>query len=126
MTGEAVENLVPLAKSWLYAPELKLNSSGFSNKGYDPAQAAYVLIAEKQDKPVPLSFTINASDESPMIDPAIVIKKWNGKDFVVEMNGVRLEESEDYRTGIEQSYEGYNLVLWLNRQSDSPVKLEIK
>jgi hypothetical protein len=126
MTDKAVEGLVPLAKSWLNAPSLKVNSSGFTSEGYDPTQAAYVLKTNEPGQPAPLSFTINASEESPLNHPAIVIQNFGIKDVELKMNGKVLKKGMDYRAGYHQTQNGYNLVVWMNAQSDSKIKIELE
>jgi hypothetical protein len=126
MTDKLVEDLVPLAKSWLNAPELKLKGNSFSSEGYDPTQAAYILETIKSDKPLSLSFTLTANKEAPLITPAFVIKKWGQANVVIKMNGVILKKSEDYRVGYHQSIDGYNLIIWLKHQSDSPITIQIE
>jgi hypothetical protein len=125
MTDKAVEGLVPLAKSWLLPPEMSLNSSGYTSEGYDPAQAAYLISNTEQDNSTPLSITINASKESPIINPAFVIKNWGKTDLVLKMNGTILKESEDYRIGYHQTFNGYDLIIWLEKQSESTINITI-
>jgi hypothetical protein len=125
MTDKAAEDLVPLAKSWLYAPELNLISSGYISEGYDPTQAAYVITTKKSNKPAPLSFTITAGKECPVINPAFVIKNWGRADIDVKVDDQTLIKSEDYRTGYHQTISGYNLILWLKKESEKHIQLEI-
>ena len=125
MTDKAVENLVPLAKSWLLPPEMSLNSSGYTSEGYDPAQAAYLISNTEQVNSTPLSITINASEESPIINPAFVIRNWGKTDLVLKMNGTILKESEDYRIGYHQTFNGYDLIIWLEKQSESTINITI-
>lgn len=125
MTDKAVEDLVPLAKSWNSPPQLDLKSSGYSNKGYDPTQAAYI-IKNKSSEPGSISLTINASIDSPMINPAFVIKNWGQSDFSITMNDTPLKEAEDYRIGYHQTYKGYDLVIWLEKQSESTVNIKLE
>ncbi len=125
MTDKAVGDLVPLANSWLNAPELNLISSDFISEGYDPTQAAYVIISSDPDKSVPLSFTINASKESPVINPAVVIKNWGKAAIVLKINNQTLTNSDDLRLGYNQTINGYDLILWLKMNSDERTKFEI-
>ena len=126
MTDKAVDGLVPLAKSWLSPPELSINSTGYKSEGYDPTQAAYLISSTEQDNSTPLSFIINASKESPLINPAFVIKNWGKKDFALTMNGTTLKQSEDYRFGYNQTINGYELIIWLEKQSESTVNIQLK
>jgi len=126
MTDKAVEGLVPLAKSWLSPPELGVNSSGYTSEGYDPTQAAYIITSNEPDKPAPLSLTINASKESPLINPAFVIKNWGVADFVLKMDDLTLEKQKDYRVGYHQTFNGNDLIIWLNQQTNSTTTIEIE
>jgi hypothetical protein len=125
MTDKKVEDLVPLAKSWLYAPEMNLNSSGYISEGYDPTQAAYVIKTKMQNKTAPLSFSITASKKSPLINPGFVIKNWGKTKIALKMNGHTLKHSEDFRTGYFQTLEGYNLIIWLKINSEKDLNIEI-
>jgi hypothetical protein len=126
MTDKAVEDLVPLAKSWVSPPELKLNGSGYSSDGFDPTQAAYIIETKTPEKPGPLSFTIDASAESPIINPAFVIKNWGKANVTLTMNEMPLKKSEDYRIGYHQTFKGYDLIIWLEKQSDSSVNIQLE
>jgi len=126
MTDKAVEELVPLAKSWLYAPALELTSSGYTSEGYDPTQAAYVINNNEPGKTAPLSFTIHATEESPLINTAFVIKNRGISDFSLKMNGNLLKKGHMYRAGYYQAPDGYNLVIWLKMKSESELKIELK
>jgi len=126
MTDKAVEDLVPMAKSWLSPPEITLNSSNFASEGYDPTQAAYLISSTEQDNSTPLSFTINASKESPLINPTFVIKNWGKKDVAIKLNGATLKKSEDYRIGYHQTFKGYDLIVWIEKQSESTVNIQLE
>jgi hypothetical protein len=126
MTDESVENLVPLGKSWLSSPELILNSSGYISQGYDPSQAAYLINKSSSDNLNPLSLTINASKNSPLVNPAFVIKNWINTDAVVKMNGITLKKSIDYQIGYDKTFNGNNLIIWLEMQSESILNLRIE
>jgi hypothetical protein len=69
----AVE-LKNLNRSWNYAAGLS-KVSGADSKGYDKGQRAYVL-TKKSDK---ISFTLEGSEESPVLNPCFVIKNWGSK-----------------------------------------------
>jgi hypothetical protein len=126
MTDKAVENLVPLAKSWLYPPEMSVNTSGFMSEGFDPTQAAYIIANKTPDKPASISFTIKASNESPMINPAFVIKNWGKTGVSIKLNDTPLKKSEDYRIGYHQTFKGYDLIIWLDKQSESTVNIQLE
>ena len=126
MTDKTVESLVPLAKSWISPSELIINSTGYTSEGYDPTQAAYIITANSPDNSTPLSVIINASKKSPVINPAFVIKNWSNTDVVLKLNGTILKKSEDYRIGFDKTFNGYNLIIWLEKQSESTMNIQIE
>ncbi len=126
MTQQSVEDLVPLAKSWLYAPELKLDDPGFTSEGYDPTQAAYVVRRIDSEPAAPVTFEIQASEDSPLINPAIVMKNWGVREVELSINGNVVERGADFRYGIENRMEGTDLVMWINRKSTEPVTVSLK
>jgi hypothetical protein len=122
MTDKPVEEIVPLAKSWMYAPELKLNGDGFTSSGYDQTQMAY-LIESKSDEAGSLGLTIEASPESPSVNPAFVIKNWGERKAWLQINGKKIEWDKDHRCGIEYRLDSTDLIVWLNHQSEESVTL---
>jgi hypothetical protein len=126
MTTKPVADLVPLAKSWLSAPELKISGSEYTSAGYDPTQMAYVIQDKNQAKSSNINIEINANSESPMINPALVVKGWGEADADVKMDGKSLKRGNDFRLGLAHTLEGSDLVLWLKKESVKPVKLSIE
>ena len=125
MTHQAVEDLVPIAKSWLYAPELKLDDPGYTNEGYDPTQAAYVVRRIEADQQASLTLEIQASKDSPMINPALVIKNWGSQELTLSINGKTVERSADFRYGFVNRMEGTDLVVWIKGESTESVSFSL-
>jgi hypothetical protein len=123
MTDKNVEDLVPLAKSWLNAPELKLNSSGFKSNGYDPTQMAYLLEADGEGGKLELK--LNASEESPVSNPAFVVANWGPMNAEVKLDGKVLECGAEYRTGLNSTVDSVDLIVWLKTESTEPVDISI-
>lgn len=126
MTDQAVEDLVPLAKAWLYAPPMEVDNQAYSNEGYDPAQAAYVLCLKDKDQALPLDIQIQASQDAPLINPAIVIKNWGSRDIELILNGKTVERGADFRYGLTIQAAGNDLVVWIKAASKTPVSLSLK
>ena len=64
MTNLPIEQLVTVAKSWNYPPNLEL-SEGYLDQGYDRGQRAFV-IARSVTSERPLEIDIAASDDQPL------------------------------------------------------------
>jgi hypothetical protein len=115
MTNKAVSELVPLAKSWLNAPRLKLACSGCSSVGYDPTQMAYVVACGEPGKSC--KFELEASKDSPVINPAFVIKGWGESDVELAVDGKRIKRGKDFRFGHRYTLESTDLIVWVRTES---------
>jgi len=114
-----VNNLIPLARSWEYAPVLTITSSGFSGGSYDKTERAYKISRDSQDA-TELEFTLNASSNSPVYNPCFVIENWP-VNVRLTVDGQPVETGPDFRQGTERNAdEVSSLVVWIRRQSTSP------
>ncbi|HUW20746.1 MAG TPA: hypothetical protein VMW16_15720 [Sedimentisphaerales bacterium] len=121
MTNKPAAELAPLAKSWLYAPQLKLNSTGYTSEGYDQTQRAYVLTCANRDEPSKLELTLAAGEDSPVINPAFVIKDWGTCDASLKVHGRTIPRGGDFRIGYRRTPESSNLIVWFRNESVKPV-----
>jgi len=123
MTNKPAVSLVKLAKSWIDPAKLKVKSDGFVSEGYDFRERAY-KISSKNSSDV-LEFELAASEESPLVNPAFVIKNWGGKDVTIKINGTKVKRGKDLRFGHRHTLEGSDLVIWLEMEAVKPVSLSI-
>ncbi len=121
MTNKPVAKLVPLAKSWLQPAELKRAGGAYKSEGYDPTQLAYVLVCKKPVKSSEIKFELAASKESPVINPAFVIKGWGGAGASLEINGSKATQSKDFQTGHRRAADGTDLIVWIRVESTKPI-----
>ncbi|MCK4560395.1 MAG: hypothetical protein KAV45_11485 [Calditrichia bacterium] len=125
MTNKDPKTLVALARSWNYPAELKLDDSGWKSEGYDYTQRAYVL--ETTANPNSLVFILQATKESPVVNPAFVLQKWSIGNLALEVDGKSVLEGKDFRYGVEFNIEGNPVVVvWIKYKSEKPVKIVIK
>lgn len=123
--------LVPLAKSWLHAPAITLgDGSAGESYGYDPAQRAYLLDTGQGSEGV--AFTITASQDSPVVNPALLINNWGEADPTVEVNGSPIAPGPDCRIGryekldVDDGRDWKNaLVVWLKLESTEETNVKI-
>ena len=125
LTTKPVQELVPLAASWLSPPKIDVTGEGFRSEGYDAAQRAFVLVHDASAKPLPLDFTIQASEESPAVNPAIVIKNWGDGEARVTLDGKPMTPGKDLRFGHVQRLEGTDLVVWIQTQATKPLRIRL-
>jgi hypothetical protein len=127
-----VNNLIPLARSWQYAPTLTIASAGFSGGSYDKTERAYKISRDLQDA-AELEFTINASSNSPVHNPCFVIENWrepaieNWREPArLHVNGQVVEPGPDFRQGTEKTAdEVASLVVWMRAESTSSINVAI-
>lgn len=118
LTDKPAEELASLAKSWLNPAKLSA-ISGCTSNGYDKTQRAYIIEAEG-DRMV---LEIEASKDSPVVNPCFVVKNWKGKVAKVDVIG---QQPEDIRIGYPSMVEDKDMVVWIQIQSENSVKFVIE
>ncbi|HEY5499074.1 MAG TPA: hypothetical protein VIK20_01685, partial [Bacteroidales bacterium] len=110
---------VTLARAWLQPPELKLSGADFANDGFSRDDRAYHLhrLTTGSTK---LQFTIQASDKSPVMNPAFVIDGWGECGASLNLNGKPVGEGNDFRVGRIERLDGSSLVVWIQVQLTGP------
>lgn len=125
MTDKPITRLVPLARSWINPPKLAITSPGFSGNGYDKYQRAYVLTCRDKGSPSTLKFQLAASKESPVVNPAFVVRNWGEAGAGLKLNGKPVKRGRDFRFGHRRTFEGSDLIVWLKTESAEPVKISL-
>ncbi|MBD3255831.1 MAG: hypothetical protein GF383_12110, partial [Candidatus Lokiarchaeota archaeon] len=100
LTDKDPKELLQIAKSWLYPPELVLRDSHLIYKGYDPSDRAYIIELNQRLKlRSDISFSILANEDSPIYNPCIILKNCESKNLRLIINGEILKKDKDYRLG---------------------------
>jgi hypothetical protein len=131
MTGaqsdpDKAKHLVPVAQSWLNPPPLVLSGQGYRCSGYEKLERAYHLERAAGAPAEPLRFALNASAQSPLLNPALVIDGWGQAGARVLMNNHELKGGDDFRCGHEKQPPAGRLVIWLKTASTIPVQLVLE
>ena len=126
LSDKPIEHLVKLARSWLQAPKLKIDSENFSSKGYSRDQRAYVLQRKTSSRADTLEFELQATEDSPVVNPAFVIKKWDSTDAELKINGTRINRGNKFRFGHRDTLDGSDLVVWLKYESTKPMRFSLQ
>jgi hypothetical protein len=108
MTDQRPESLVTLAKSW--SNPAKLTVAAPVTGAYVPQQRAYEL-----DVPAAGSVGIHlaATPESPVHNPAFVLKNWGDRAAAISVNGQTVMPGKALRVGQRARLEGTDLLVWL-------------
>jgi hypothetical protein len=122
-----VNTLIPLSKSWEHAPRLKIHGENSIQATYDKAQRAYRLTWPASDAGKQLTLTLEASSDSPAVNPCLVIDQWPDQCRAgLSIDGKKQVSGVDYRQGIEQSTEGgQSLVIWIRQSAFTSMQLEL-
>lgn len=125
LTDQAATNLLGLARSWSHPAELKVTGGNFQSEGYDPAQKAYVLTSTSPTTS-PVQIELAASQESPVINPAFVVKNWGEAEPKLSLNGVEIPPGTQFRVGHRNTLEGSDLIVWLRLEQASTCSLKLQ
>jgi hypothetical protein len=125
LTMKPAGDLVPLAKSWLSAPKIDVEGKVFQSEGYDPSQRAFVVSRKNPGSPAALVMTLQGSESSPVLNPAIVIANWGDEAAQLKFNGRPVNWGKDFRRGYIKRIDGTDLIVWVRQQSTSPQRIEL-
>jgi hypothetical protein len=125
LTTNSAGELLPLAKSWLTPANLQVAGEDFRGEGYDPAQRAFVVRRAAGGKKAVLDLTLEASQSSPVVNPAIVVKGWGESRVRLKIDGKPVGWGTDSRYGIVRRLEGSDLVIWMRKESVTPIKISL-
>jgi hypothetical protein len=125
MTDRSFGDLARLARSWNYAPELRVVRGGFTSQGYSKAERAYQLTCATSGARGPLDLELAGSDASPVVNPALVIRNWGEARPELTVDGRRVRRGASCRVGYRHAVEGTDLVVWLSLESTKTVRVTI-
>jgi hypothetical protein len=122
ITNIPAAGLRDLNRSWNYAPALS-NISGAESKGYEKGQRAYVLTKRSAK----ISFNLEGSEDSPILNPCFVIKKWESDSKArIKINNKNLATDGKIKQGIIRDTDGTKtLIIWIEEKSYEKVLYNI-
>lgn len=115
--GDAAD-LLPLAKSWLRAPEMTLDGKAVP---YDVTQRAYVLPSFPAEAGN-LSLRLSATPDHPANGLCLILPGVDAIPQEVKVNGSPLQ---GFKAGIHTAWDGPSLILWLPVTATSPVEISV-
>ncbi len=123
LTNKPAVSLLPLAKSWISSASLKVGGGDIVSEGYDYKQRAYVLSCKADCKD--LTFELSGSEDSPIVNPAFVIKNWGQGEAKLKINGKKIKCGKDFRFGHRHTLEGSDLIVWVKKESTKPIRISL-
>ncbi|MEM8565734.1 MAG: LamG domain-containing protein [Bacteroidota bacterium] len=123
LTNEGNSKVLQIARSW-ETPAKVTVSDNVENLGYDHSQRAF-LFNRIEDSDI-TSITLEANNESPILNPAFIIKNHIINDITVVVNGDPLE-ADLVRYGVEYDIHGVPMsIIWLDLESEQTMNIKIK
>ena len=122
LTDQPISSLVPLARSW-NNPAAVTRARGCTGQGYSKEQRAYEMTALGSK----LSFTLDASEQSPVVNPCLVIRNWGSDNKArLRINRRTVPAGKDFRQGIVRDTDGTQmLVVWIKVEATRPVAVSV-
>ena len=123
LTDKQPETLTALNRSWNFAPEVS-ETNGCVYLGYERPERAFKFTKTAER----VAFTLRASKEQPLENPAFVIANWGSSDpkISLKINGQKQSPGKDYRPGIEVDTDGnFTFVVWMPWSATETVSFEI-
>jgi hypothetical protein len=104
---------------------MEIAGDGFAAAGYDPTQRAFVLSRRDASVSSGLAVMLRASEESPVMNPVLLIRRWGPSAPRVEIDGRPAPLGPDVRAGHIHGLEDDDLVLWIRKESAAPVRISV-
>lgn len=121
MNDMNINELVRFGRSWAYAPELTLVDNSCISKGYDRSERCYQLENNNSQARL-IELTLEGSKNSPVINPAIIVKSWNSNGAKILVNG---KLNKNSKIGVNHQLHGDDLVIYIPIKEEEPVKITI-
>jgi len=124
LSNSAPEKLLTLARSFVNAPAITAGDGVTAS--FDQNQRAYVAQRASGDVKS-IQLTIEASEQSPACNPAIVVDNWGADEPAkIKVNGKAPGKHVDIRQGVVPRANGVNaLVIWMELTATKPVSVKI-
>ncbi|MHA1727213.1 MAG: LamG domain-containing protein [Promethearchaeota archaeon] len=120
-----LSELPKLGKSWLYAPKIDKIKGNFKYEGYKAHEKAYYFKQSHPNTQETLYFTINASEEHPIINLAFVIRNFD-KNIELIINSKPIPRGKDFRYSIEYGLEEDRAIIWIKYSTIKPCEITFK
>ena len=89
------------------------------------SQRGLILSKRKIAAKASLDFTIEASEESPLLNPAIIVRNWGKQAAELRIDGRSIPEGKNFRQGIVSRPDGDDLIIWLRMESKKQMDIKI-
>ena len=121
-TNQPIDSVIEYAKFWQKPPEIK-DLTGGEGLGFNKDQKSFEFILKSKS----ISFNVDASSSSPIINPAFVIYNWGDlKDAIVEVDGKKMIPGDNCQAGLTHDTKGKPFqIVWMELKSEKPIMVKI-
>jgi len=99
---------------------------GALDSKYDSTQRSYVISSSKKQEIEKLEFSLQANSESPIVNPAFVVKNWGDHQALLKVNGKEVPRGKSFRSGHIRRINQYDLVVWLELESNTKTEISME
>ena len=124
LTSPDAPGVVTLAKSWLSPAAITVTGQGVTGQQYDPAQRAFMIHRDASSTPRPLTVTLAATSDNPLVNPALVVENWSGP-VSVRINGKPVAGKDHVRTGFNTNEGVSSLVVWFKLDANTKTVIQL-
>jgi hypothetical protein len=105
-----------------------MSSSGelVCSEGFSVAEKAFIFTRSARHADAELGLAIAASADSPLVNPAFVVRNWGAESVSVSLDGKPVPTGDSCRVGFRETPTGRDLILWLRMTAESPTRLGLK
>jgi hypothetical protein len=125
LTDKSPDEILPLAKSWLYPAELKLEDDAYRFDQYNDVERAYILEKNEKQSSSNLKFQLAAKSDVPLYNPAFIVKNWGDSQAILKINSREVTRGKKFRYGHRHRLEGSDLIVWLDYKSSDLTEFEL-
>jgi hypothetical protein len=125
LTEKSPAEVARLGRSWLRAPAIANSGNTSLHARYDQSERAYIIEREAAAADGKIEFTLPASEEQPLVNPAFICKAWPAAGAELRVNGKSIPPGRDLRVGIRHALESDDLIVWLKLDSSESTRVQI-
>jgi hypothetical protein len=87
---------------------MRISGKEFVADGFDPTELAYQVTCKTPGTSGALSLELRAKKDSPVVNPAFVVKNWGFRDVELELNGESIARGQNFRFGFRETLDRSN------------------
>jgi hypothetical protein len=125
LTEKNPVELARLGRSWLRAPAVANATGSAWHARYDQSERAYIFDGNPGTPAANLEFTLAASEDHPVVNPAFICKAWPTTGAELQVNGKAVPMGRDFRVGIRHGLESDDLIVWIKLDANEPVTVQL-